>query len=118
MDFASVSITMSPADLVGPMLDDDDLATLRAFCALDHEEPLVVCGHIVIPARDRGLNEIRGIEEHSRALYGKRGQSMGGGIVSYRAGGKQRIGVTAGMKSPIWPGGSSASEIVIYGVDN
>jgi len=44
------------------------------------------------------------------------GQSMGGGIVSYLAGGKQRIGVATGMKSPIWPGGSSASQIVVYGI--
>ena len=43
-------------------------------------------------------------------------QSMGGGIVSYLAGGKQRIGVAAGMKSPIWPGGSNASQIVVYGL--
>ena len=44
------------------------------------------------------------------------GQSMGGGIVSYLAGGKQRIGVAAGMKSPIWPGGSAASQILVYGL--
>jgi PQQ-dependent dehydrogenase (methanol/ethanol family) len=44
------------------------------------------------------------------------GQSMGGGIVSYLAGGRQRIGVAAGMKSPIWPGGSAASQIVVYGL--
>jgi len=44
------------------------------------------------------------------------GQSMGGGIVSYLAGGKQRIGVATGMKSPIWPGGSSASQIVVYAI--
>ena len=44
------------------------------------------------------------------------GQSMGGGIVSYLAQGKQRIGVAAGMKSPIWPGGSEASQIVVYGL--
>jgi hypothetical protein len=43
------------------------------------------------------------------------GQSMGGGIVSYLAGGKQRLGVAAGMKSPIWPGGSAASQILVYG---
>jgi hypothetical protein len=46
------------------------------------------------------------------------GQSMGGGIVSYLASGKQRIGVAAGMKSPIWPGGSSASQIVVYGLSS
>jgi alcohol dehydrogenase (cytochrome c) len=44
------------------------------------------------------------------------GQSMGGGIVSYVAGGRQRIGVAAGMKSPIWPGGSAASQIFVYGL--
>ena len=44
------------------------------------------------------------------------GQSMGGGIVSYLAGGKQRVGVATGMKSPIWPGGSNASQIVVYGL--
>jgi len=43
-------------------------------------------------------------------------QSMGGGIVSYLAGGRQRIGVAAGMKSPIWPGASAASQIVVYGL--
>lgn len=44
------------------------------------------------------------------------GQSMGGGIVSYLAGGRQLIGVAMGMKSPIWPGGSAASQIVVYGL--
>ena len=44
------------------------------------------------------------------------GQSMGGGIVSYTAGGHQLIGVAAGMKSPIWPGGSMASQILVYGL--
>jgi alcohol dehydrogenase (cytochrome c) len=43
-------------------------------------------------------------------------QSMGGGIVSYLANGRQRIGVAAGMKSPIWPGASTASQIVVYGL--
>ena len=44
------------------------------------------------------------------------GQAMGGGIVSYLASGRQLIGVAAGMKSPIWPGGSSASQILVYGL--
>jgi alcohol dehydrogenase (cytochrome c) len=44
------------------------------------------------------------------------GQSMGGGIVSYAVGGRQLIGVAAGMKSPIWPGGSMASQILVYGL--
>jgi len=44
------------------------------------------------------------------------GQSIGGGIVSYVAGGHQRIGVASGMRSPIWPGGSQSSHIVVYGL--
>jgi PQQ-dependent dehydrogenase (methanol/ethanol family) len=45
------------------------------------------------------------------------GQSIGGGVVSYLAGGHQRIGVASGMRSPIWPGGSQSSHIVVYGVN-
>ena len=44
------------------------------------------------------------------------GQSMGGGIVSYRARARQFIGVAAGMKSPVWPGASQASRIIVYGL--
>src|SRR5215468_4584531 len=72
-EFASFSITRVATDFLSPVLDDNDLATLRAFRALDHEESLVVRCHVVVPARDRGLDEIRGIEEHSRTLHGKRG---------------------------------------------
>jgi alcohol dehydrogenase (cytochrome c) len=44
------------------------------------------------------------------------GLSMGGGIVSYVAGGRQLVGAAAGMKSPIWPGGSSQSRILVLGL--
>lgn len=44
------------------------------------------------------------------------GQSIGGGVVSYLAGGHQRIAVAAGMRSPIWPGGSQSSHVIVYGV--
>lgn len=44
------------------------------------------------------------------------GLSMGGGIVSYNAGGRQLIGAAAGMKSPVWPGGSSQSRILVFGL--
>ncbi len=44
------------------------------------------------------------------------GQSIGGGIVSYSAGGRQRIGVASGMKSGIWPGGATESRIQIFGL--
>jgi alcohol dehydrogenase (cytochrome c) len=41
------------------------------------------------------------------------GQSVGGGIVSYIAGGKQRIAVASGMKSGIWPGAATESRIQV-----
>src|SRR4051812_1953306 len=44
------------------------------------------------------------------------GLSMGGGIVTYVAGGRQRVGVASGMKSPIWPGGSTQSRIMVLGL--
>ncbi len=44
------------------------------------------------------------------------GLSTGGGIVTYLAGGRQLIGVAAGMKSPVWPGGASQSRIIVYGL--
>jgi hypothetical protein len=43
------------------------------------------------------------------------GQSTGGGIVTYSAGGRQLIGVASGMKSPMWPGGAQQSHILVYG---
>jgi alcohol dehydrogenase (cytochrome c) len=44
------------------------------------------------------------------------GLSIGGGIVTYVAGGRQLVGVASGMKSPIWPGGSSQSRIMVLGL--
>ena len=44
------------------------------------------------------------------------GQSSGGGIVTYTAGGRQLLGVASGMKSPTWPGGADKSRILIYGL--
>jgi alcohol dehydrogenase (cytochrome c) len=44
------------------------------------------------------------------------GQSIGGGIVSYSAGGRQRIGVASGMKSGIWPGAATESRIQVLGL--
>ena len=44
------------------------------------------------------------------------GQSTGGGIVSYLAGGRQRVGVASGMHSPVWPGGADKSRILVYGL--
>lgn len=44
------------------------------------------------------------------------GLSIGGGIITYTAGGRQLVGIASGMKSPIWPGGSSQSRILVMGL--
>jgi alcohol dehydrogenase (cytochrome c) len=55
--------------------------------------------------------------ENGRVLWRTTfGQSVGGGVVSYCAGGHQRIAATAGMRSPLWADASSASRIVVLGL--
>ena len=44
------------------------------------------------------------------------GQSTGGGIITYSAGGRQLLGVASGMKSVVWPGAAQQSRIIIYGL--
>jgi len=43
-------------------------------------------------------------------------QSTGGGVMTYSAGGHQRLAVAAGMKSPLWPGATKSSRIIVYGL--
>ena len=44
------------------------------------------------------------------------GQSTGGGIVTYVAGGRQLLGVASGIKLPVWPGGAAQSRILVFGL--
>ena len=44
------------------------------------------------------------------------GQSTGGGIISYVAGGRQLLAVASGMKSVVWPGAAAQSRVVVYGL--
>lgn len=44
------------------------------------------------------------------------GQSTGGGIVTYVAGGRQLVAVASGMKSVTWPGAAQQSRILVYGL--
>jgi alcohol dehydrogenase (cytochrome c) len=44
------------------------------------------------------------------------GQSTGGGIITYIAGGRQMLGVASGMKSVLWPGAAAQSRVVVYGL--
>ena len=45
------------------------------------------------------------------------GGAVGGGIVSYSVGDKQRIAVAAGMKSVVWPMAKGSAVLVVYGLD-
>jgi len=44
------------------------------------------------------------------------GQSIGGGLVVYRAGGRELLAVASGMKSFAWPGSADKSRILVYGL--
>ncbi len=44
------------------------------------------------------------------------GAAVGGGVISYRTGGHQRIAVAAGMNSPLWPVKQTTARVVIYGL--
>jgi len=44
------------------------------------------------------------------------GQAIGGGIVTYRAAGRQLVAVASGMKSFIWPGSTDQSRIQVFGL--
>jgi Glucose dehydrogenase len=44
------------------------------------------------------------------------GQSAGGGVISYYAGGRQLIGIASGMKSTVWPGAAQQSRILVFGL--
>jgi len=44
------------------------------------------------------------------------GQSIGGGLITYRAGGHQLLAVASGMNSPVWPGGAKHSRVLVYGL--
>ncbi|HXO85406.1 MAG TPA: PQQ-binding-like beta-propeller repeat protein [Gemmatimonadales bacterium] len=42
------------------------------------------------------------------------GGAIGGGVISYEAGGKQRVAVAAGLNSPIWPVRGGPARVVVY----
>ncbi len=44
------------------------------------------------------------------------GQSIGGGLVVYQAGGRQLLGIASGMKSFAWPGAADKSRVLVYGL--
>lgn len=42
------------------------------------------------------------------------GGAIGGGVIAYHAGGKQRIAVAVGLNSPIWPVKGGPARVVVY----
>jgi len=42
------------------------------------------------------------------------GKAIGGGVISYNAGGKQHIAVAAGLNSPIWPVKGGPARVAVY----
>lgn len=45
------------------------------------------------------------------------GGAIGGGVISYVTGGKQRIAVCSGMTSPIWPTADATAKIIVFSLD-
>ena len=73
-------------------------------------------GGLVFSADLRGV--LRAFDAETGAVLWEHdaGQSIGGGIVSYAVGGRQRVAVASGMKSLIWPGGAEQSRILVFGL--
>jgi alcohol dehydrogenase (cytochrome c) len=44
------------------------------------------------------------------------GAAIAGGVITYDAGGGQRVAVTAGMTSPIWPTPKIPGKVVVLGL--
>ena len=47
----------------------------------------------------------------------KMGGALGGGVITYRVNGVQRLAVATGMTSPIWPTEKTTAKIVVLGVE-
>ena len=73
-------------------------------------------GGLVFSARSQGGLRAFDAETGDVLWQLDTGQSIGGGIVSYVVGGRQRIAVASGMKSPIWPGAAEQSRIQVFGL--
>ena len=74
-------------------------------------------GGDLVFAADLGGDVFALDQENGRVLWQVgTGQSIGGGLVVYRAGGHELLGVASGMKSFAWPGSANKSRILIYGL--
>jgi alcohol dehydrogenase (cytochrome c) len=74
-------------------------------------------GGDLVFAADRGGDVFALDQKNGRVLWQlNTGQSIGGGLVVYRAGGHELLGVASGMKSMGGPASADKSRILIYGL--
>jgi alcohol dehydrogenase (cytochrome c) len=74
-------------------------------------------GGDLVFAADLGGDVFAFDQRNGRVLWQtSTGQSVGGGLVVYQAGGHELLGVASGMKSFAWPGSADKSRILIYGL--
>jgi alcohol dehydrogenase (cytochrome c) len=73
----------------------------------------------VVFAADQG-GDVFALDQRSGSVLWQvtTGQSIGGGLVVYRAAGQELLGVASGMKSFAWPGAADKSRILVYGLSN
>jgi alcohol dehydrogenase (cytochrome c) len=73
-------------------------------------------GNIVFAA-DLGGEVFAFDQKDGRVLWQtSTGQAIGGGLVVYRAGGQELLGIAAGMKSFAWSGAADHSRVLVYGL--
>ena len=73
-------------------------------------------GHVVFTA-DLGGDVFAFDQKDGRVLWQiNSGQSIGGGLVVYQAGGHELLAVASGMKSLAWPGAADKSRVLVYGL--
>jgi len=67
---------------------------------------------------DTGSNFYALDSKDGRKLWGRKlDGAIGGGVITYMAGGSQKIAVAAGFTSPIWPVVISTGKVVVLGLD-
>jgi alcohol dehydrogenase (cytochrome c) len=74
-------------------------------------------GGDVVFAADLGGDVFAFDQRDGRVLWQtSTGQSIGGGLVVYEAGGHELLGIASGMKSFAWPGAADKSRVLVYGL--
>lgn len=69
----------------------------------------------VVFAGDMGGNLYAFDDSNGKLLFRTTtGGALGGGIITYDAGGRQMLAVASGMTSPIWPTPKSTAKVIVY----